>query len=375
LRWGTFQSRHNEEIGSPHELILLALNRTLKVSQGNYRIQVKLLANLLRENLGEKPVKLKIPEVTDPSIGILISLVGRHPISLRQSLDKYRKNLSQLTEEFEKEQTHPSYSALKDFVQDGAFLHVLCRETRKTALLNKEELGKLLEIFGQEETLKGILQALEDWENSSFDSVPSELIRELTSAKEEPMVETAVFLTCILAMRSKSNKRELLLAHYMLLKKSVDQFKDIMGEENLTDELFEKIFRMAIVLSFCGYLKSIRLPHEEKLYYVEKIIGNRSLERTFEETFDRTANIRLISREVKLPLWTISLILVALLISHAFFEFYLPFEFSVLGVKFPYPRVPAFLTLAFFVSILMLWRIFSLKKRIKVNLRRSWLGE
>jgi uncharacterized membrane protein YcaP (DUF421 family) len=121
----------------------------------------------------------------------------------------------------------------------------------------------------------------------------------------------------------------------------------------------------------CGYLKSIRLPHEEKIRYVDEIIKTPSIEQVFAEVFDAAAGFPIPRTDAKIPIWMPAVAAVVLLILHATVELQRPFSTSPFGVSITIPAVPVFLLFAFAMLIILLLRLLYLKSDIIKRLRRG----
>jgi hypothetical protein len=258
-----------EELAYPHELILLASNRSLGVIEGQYRTRTKLLANLLNFVLKKKREKIKIEGKEDPTLSILASITSRSPTSLDDHILEYQKKLNELIEDFKSTQSETAYSSLIDFLKEGIFLHVLCREIRGSSIFQKEDISKFADVLEyRENNLKAVFSAIQIWGTQKYDVVPHSIVFEFTSFRDEALREAVVFLSYVLAVDYPKSKRELLVSHYMLVRQIVNEFKEVVGQENLADQVLESLFRVAITLFFCGYLKTLRLPNDEKTHYI-----------------------------------------------------------------------------------------------------------
>jgi hypothetical protein len=364
--------RNEGELGYPHELILYALARSETVISRSYRSRVKLLANLLRSLVGEKSLKVDVPKGADVEIRVLESLTKTSPF--RSAFEGYRDRFHQLIEQYSAGQSSPSLDALLEFVEDGVYLHILSKEVGKGELLSAEDMKKIIEILNKAEgRLAGIFSAIQLWESSFCDSVPNEVINALASPEKERLSEAAIFLSYTLATRCSRSKRELLVAHYQLVRKAVEDLSDTLNQENLSDEVFERLFRVAIVLFLCGYLKSIRLPQEEKVRYVDEIIKSPSVEQVFGEIFDSVAHVPIPKVESNVPLWILALADLILIILHWTVEIQRPFETSLFGISITIPAVPVFLLFAIIVLLILFWRLLYLKRNLIKSLRRGTL--
>jgi len=361
-----------EELAYPHELILSASNRYLSVIKGQYRTRTKLLANLLNFVLKEKREKIKIEGKEDPALLILASLTSRSPTSLDDRISEYRKRLNELMEDYQNTQSETAYSSFINFLKEGIFLHILCKEIRRSTVFLKEDISKFADILDyRENNLRAVFSAIQIWGTQKYDAVPYSIVFEFTSFKDEALREAVIFLSYVLAVDYPKSKRELLVSHYMLVRQVVNEFKDVVSKENLADQVLENLFKVAITLFFCGYLRTLRLPNDEKTHYIEEIIHLPSIEYSLKKTFDEVASISLPYIHFKVPLWLLLAIDSILLVLHWFNEIYLPLEISQLGIKFPTVNVPTFLFFAFLISVFMLFRLYKLKSNILKNFRRG----
>lgn len=358
------------ELGYPHELILFASHRTMGVIQGRYRTRVKLFANVLRRVLGEKPVKIDVPDRADVSMRLLKGFTGRGPSS--GAAEDFRAKLDQLVEAYRTNRSSPTLADLVGFVEDGVFLHILYKEQGKDPLFAEDGLDGVLKVLDRDGGgLKGIIAAIRLLEGKSCESVSNDVISGLSSSGGERLLETAIYVSYALAVRCSRSKRELLVVHYRLVRKAVGELSVAVDGANLADDVFERLFRVAIALFMCGYLKSIRLPQEEKVRYVDEIIKTPSIEQVFAEVFDSAAGFSVPRTDSRVPIWVAPLAAVILLILHATVEIQRPFETSLFGVSIAIPAVPVFLLFALAVLLILLLRLLYLKKDIIKKLRRG----
>lgn len=361
-----------EELAYPHELILSASNRSLGVIEGQYRTRTKLLANLLNFVLKKKREKIKIEGKEDPTLLILSSLTSRSPTSLDDHITKYRKILNELMEDFQNTQSETAYSSFIDSLKEGTFLHILCKEIGGSTVFHKEDISKFADAIGYgEDNLRAVFSAIQIWGKKSDDAVPHSIVFEFTSFKDEALREVAIFLSYDLAVDYPKSKRELLVSHYMLVRQIVSEFKTVVGQENLADQVLENLFKVAITLFFCGYLKTLRLPNDEKTHYIDEVLNLPSIEYSLKKIFDEVASMSLPHIQFKVPWWILLAIDSILLVLHWYHEVHLPFEFSQWGIKFPTIEVPVFLFVAILISVYMLFRLYRLKANILKNFRRG----
>lgn len=358
------------ELGYPHELILFASHRTMDVIQGRYRTRVKLFANFLRKVLGEKPVKIDVPDRADVPMRVLEGLTGRGLFS--GAVEDFRARLEQLVEAYRKSHSSPALADLSSFVEDGIFLHILSKEQAREPLFTEEDLDGFLGVLGRGgDGLRAVIAAIRLLEGKSCESVSNDVVSGLSSSGRERLLETAIYVSYALAVRCSRSKRELLVVHYRLVRKAVGELSVAVDGANLADDVFERLFRVAIALFMCGYLKSIRLPQEEKVRYVDEIIKTPSIEQVFAEVFDSAAGFSVPRTDSRVPIWVAPLAAVILLILHATVEIQRPFETSLFGVSIAIPAVPVFLLFALAVLLILLLRLLYLKKDIIKKLRRG----
>lgn len=356
----------------PHELILSASNRSLGVIKGQYRMRIKLLASLLNFVVTEKREKIKVERKEDPVLLILASLTSRSPTSLDDHISEYRKKLNELMEDFQNTQSETAYSSFIDSLKEGIFLHILCKEIGGSTVFHKEDISKFVDILDyRENNLRAVFSAIQIWGTQKYDAVLHSIVFEFTSFKDEALREAVIFLSYALAVDYPKSKRELLVSHYMLVRQIVNEFNEVVSKENLADQVLENLFKVAITLFFCGYLKTLRLPNDEKTHYIDEVLDLPSIEYSLKKTFDEVASISLPHIQFKVPLWVFLAIDSILLVLHWYNEIYLPFGFSQWGIKFPTVNVPVFLFVAVLMSVFMLFRLYKLKGNILRNFRRG----
>jgi hypothetical protein len=360
-----------EELGYPHELILSASNRTTSVIKGGYRTRIKLLANLLNVVLNKKRESIKIESKDDPELSILESL-SKSSDSLEQHLLKYREKIDKAVEDFENTESESSYTFLTDLLKNGVFLHILCRERNKSALFFEKDLAKFSGILDYKDNeLRSVFSAIQVWESGKYDSVPQSIIVEFNSCKDEALQRVAIYLSYVLAVENPKNKRELLISHYMLVRRIVNQFREVVSKENLADQVLENLFRLAIILSLCGYLTALRLPKDEKTRYIDEVIHLPSIEYSIKKSYDEVASISMPHIKLKVPLWVFLVLDSVLLVLHSFSEIYLPLEIEQIGFKLEIPDVPVFLLFALIISVFISFRLYKLKSNLLKGFRRG----
>ncbi|MCJ7761020.1 hypothetical protein MUP59_07785 [Candidatus Bathyarchaeota archaeon] len=365
-----FYSQSERELGYPHEVILYALVRSETTIEQDYRTRVKLFANLLRIISRKNPAKVEVPEGADVTVRMLESLTTSDVF--RKTYGDYLKKLQQLMEGYARNQSAPLWDSLREFVADGVFLHILARELGKDTLFSTEESGRILEVLDEADgVLGGLFGAVQLWESSSCDNVSSNIINSLSSSATEEFIEARMFLSYALAMRCPRSKPELLVGHYQLVRRAVGSLSNTINQDRLSDEVSERLFRVAVGLFLCGYLNSIRLPNEEGIRYVDEIIKDPSIEYIFGEVYDSVASVSIPKTVWTVPLWGLALTDVVLIILHWTVEIQRPYEISIGGFSMTIPAVPVFLLFVVVILLVLLWRLYDLKGSISKNLRRG----
>jgi hypothetical protein len=364
-----------EELGYPHELILSASNRSTSVIKGQYRMRIKLLANLFNFALKKKREDIKIESKEDPELLILASLTSGSFGSLGEKISEYREKLNVLVEDFQTTQSETSYFSFRDFLREGVFLHILCKEIGGSSLFLEEDISRFSKILDhRERDLEAIFSAIQIWGTRKADSVPDSVVSQFSSFEDGALKDSVIFLSYALAVDYPKSKHELLVVHYRLVKSVMDEFKEVVSQENLADQVLENLFKTAIILFLCGYLKTLRLPNDEKTHYLESVIDLPSIEHSLNKSFDEVAGMSIPHIQLRVPLWMLLATSSVLLILHWYYEIYLPWEFSPLGIKFSAPSVPVFLLIAFLISLFMVFRLYRLKDKIIKNFRRGANG-
>ena len=204
-----------------------------------------------------------------------------------------------------------------------------------------------------------------------YSAVPHSMVFEFSGFSDPALLEAAVYLSHNLAMNSPINKRELLIAHYMLVRKTVTNFKDVTGQENIGEETLQGLFKAAIIMAYCGYHKSLRLPEQEKNVYIEENLALPAVEYSFREVYSKVSSVSIPKINIKIPIWSLVGLNAVLLILHWYHEYYVPLDVSQLGLQVTIPSVPAFLTIAFFVTIYVVFRIYRMENSIVKGLKRG----
>ncbi|MCW4043049.1 MAG: hypothetical protein NWE90_04910 [Candidatus Bathyarchaeota archaeon] len=361
-----------EALAYPHELILDAMNWSVRVYKGQYRIRINLLANLLDFLLAEKRVKIKVERDADPTLLILGSLTSRSPVSLDNHISDYKKKLSELMEDFQSTQSNPAYSSFVDSLKEGVFLHILCKEIKGRTIFSKEDISKYMAILDYtERNLRAILSAIQIWSTRAPDVVPYSIIYEFTSFSDDVLREAATFLSYALSVDYTKSKHELLVSHYMLVRQIANKFGGVINRDNLADQVLEDLLKAAITLFLCGYLKTLRLPNDEKTHYIDKVLKLPSIEYSLKKNVDEVASISIPHVQFRIPFWVLLAIDSIFLVLHWYIEIFMPLDFSLLGITFPMVNVPVFLFVAGLISAFLVFRLYRLKDNLLKKFRRG----
>lgn len=366
---GVGSPQTDEEIGYPHELIMEAINQSSIVIKNNYRHRIKLLATIINKIIEKKEQKID-PKPTSDSIMLLLeSLAGNG--NLIQASKKFRTDLVEMLSNYESKQSQIVDDEIINFLRDGIFLQIICFELNKFQLIDNRIIEKIKALCINNSELLAILSALEILNGKIRDFIPYSVIYEFSKLTDKDFEIQAIYLTYELSIRYPKFKRELLYTHYLLVKKKVVDFRSIFGQENLSDLLLEDIFKNALILYYCGYAQSLRLPKLEKINYGAKVLELPSIESATKEAFDEVASINVSWLNFKVKLWVLAAVELILIIMHWFYEIYLPLEYSPFGLTIKIPAIPAFLVIALIIGFTILVYLFRLEREFTKKLRRG----
>jgi len=280
-----------EEIGYPHEIILFSINKAPEIIKGKYNNRLKIITSLFMSIIGKNVNQEIEPSEEDIFSMILYNLKKDSKVNITELVSKYQNQLEKKIRDFNRRQSEPAYSALEKFIVDSIFYHILTSELSEYKLLplNNEV---LLTIFTNNEELNTIIDSLLIFmENKKYTKKTEDIAISLSNLTNEKLIESAIFISYRLAIKT-SYKKEFLYSHYRLLRKSMDKLYKIIKNPNLDDSILEKIMKLSIILYLCGYDKSLRLPHEEKLNYIDKVISIPTIIQKTEKALDKNLKFR-----------------------------------------------------------------------------------
>jgi hypothetical protein len=360
----------DEEIGYPHELILEALNQSTSTINGRYYYRVKLFAAVVKQILENTNGGITLDNSSDPSLMLLESFIRKSGV--KEAILNFRQELGKSINDYSQNPVKASYDKIMGRLKEAILLHIICKESCNCELLSAEEIANYSNCLDfNESEPQAVLSAFQLWTTKKSKGIPYSLVFEFTRLKDKELQDAAIFLSYDLAVDNTAFKRELLLTHYLLVKKVVSDFRSIFGQERLTDQVLESLFKTAIILHYCGYSKSLRLPQQEAVAYAEGILKLPFIEKSFKEAFDEVGSIRVTQIHLKIRLWTLLAIDLVLLILHWIHEIYLPLQYPLFGIQITIPAIPAFLLAAIIVTTITLSYLYRLETSIIKRLRRG----
>jgi hypothetical protein len=360
----------DEELGYPHELILEALNQSTPTLNGQYRYRVKLLAAIVKQLLGNEKTDITYQNSSDPVVMLLESFVKKSHV--KDAIQNFSGEFGKAIEDYSQNPIDASYEKVLALLKEGLLLHIICKESFKIDLLLPEELANFSSVidFKENET-QAIVSAIRLWTAKKSGSVPYSMILEFTRLKDEDFQVAALFLSFELAEDNTEFKRELLYSHYLLVKKVVNDFRSIFGQQSLTDQVLENMFKTAIILFYCGYSNSLRLPQQEGIAYTADVLNRESFQKLFRKAFDEAGNLRVTQIHLKVELWELAFLDLILLLLHWFHEVYTPLQATPFGIQITIPEIPAFLVAAIIVTAILVSYLYRLEGSITNMLKRG----
>jgi hypothetical protein len=275
----------DEELGYPHELITEALNQSTLNPKLQYRYRVRLFAALVKQVLGHEKVDFTFQDTDDPVLLVLESFLGKS--SIKESTEKIRLELNRVAEDFNDNQIRSSYDKLLRLLKESIFLHIISTESFKKKVLDSQEISNYLNCLDFSETeSQAVLSAINLWMNGKKEAIPYAIIFEFTRLSSPEFQNSALYLTYELSVDNTEFRRELLYTHYLLVKKIVNDLRKVVGKQELNDDTLENLFKTALILFYCGYSNSLRLPKEEGIAYTSEVLKRQSLEKSFKDAFD-----------------------------------------------------------------------------------------
>jgi len=363
-------AKKQEELVYPHELLILSSKRAMEVLEGKYNKRTKILAFLFLFIQGRK-TNLRI-KTDDPYLKILLTMAKRSRINIRRIAKEVDEKLLYYIHQFEETQSTTAFADFEDYLKDCIYLHVISKEIMGIPILSSLTIKSSMKYVKPKSELRDFLvaiQLLERREEISRSADMNRIISTLSLAKETPLIEASLMLSFLLAVKFPELKSELLLTHYTTLKIIADEFEKLLEHKKLDDIALQQLFMKSIVLSLCGYSKSLRLSHEEGINYLEEIIKLPFIECRVSEIFDRASKLRI--SQFELPLWCLLIVAIVLVFIHVFAEIHLTGSVNIGIVSFSIPAIPFFLTVSIILSIMILYKLLRLKKELLSKLRRG----
>jgi len=358
-----------EELGYPHELLTFSSKKAEVVMKGSYRTRTKILAALYLSMQGQK-VDLKVDVKNEPCLMALFYLFKRSKINVKKIAEKLNNEIEEYCKQFEETKSTSSFLTLKKFVADCIYLHSISLEMLGIPILSHKSIDLCMKYLDSEVEITSILTSfklLEEKEKS-----PGEIkrvINALLPIKESPLIESALLISFLFALRFPNSKSEFLFAHYSTLRKLVETYIKIKDNQQLDDIILQRLFATSIVLFLCGYCKSLRLPHEEKLNYIEKIIKVPVIENEIEKSFDYASKVKILRFE--LPLWGLVITIIALLFLHAILEVYTPASINIGIISFNVPQIPIFLSFSLILLTFLFYKLLKIKEDLLKRIRKG----
>lgn len=307
--------------GYPHEIISWALSRVDSILQGKYRKRTKAITRLFLI-LSKKSNKLKLTKIQDKYARYYYLASQKHNKSLIQD---YKSELSNLIESYESSKSRPIYNQLVDLLALGLYLHLILNQQ----IFDNSYIEKLLKILSssEEATFLKAIQYLNSKVRPNEQEIAS-IIKTFSSTDKQHLYECGILLSFLLATQLLEYKKEFLSTHYNLIEKFENKFHSIIENKNLDDTAIETIFRLSIVLYICGYSSSICLPKQEKLNYLQHMIGHKPIVEEVREHYQNLSK------------WNILILALSLglLIIHKFYEWNQPISLNLgfVGIEIPF---------------------------------------
>jgi hypothetical protein len=290
-----------EELGYPHELLTFSSKKAEVIVKGSYRTRTKILAALYI-SMQDKKVDLKVDVKNEPYLMALLYLSKNSKINVRKIAEKLNNEIEEYCKQFEEAKSTSAFLTLKNFIADCIYLHLISLEMFDVPILSYKSVNLCIKYLDSEVEITSLLTSFKLLEKKETNTEEiKRIISNLLSIKESPLIESALLTSFLLALRFPNSKSEFLFVHYSTLRKLADVYAKIKDDQQLDDSILQQLFVTSIILFLCGYYKSLRLPHEEKLNYVEKIIKIPVLENEVEKSFDYASKIKIPFLKFELP--------------------------------------------------------------------------
>ncbi|MBS7646219.1 hypothetical protein KEJ24_00045 [Candidatus Bathyarchaeota archaeon] len=358
-----------EELGYPHELLTLSFKKAEDVLKGSYRNRTKIFAALCL-SMRSQQVDLEVDVKNEPYLLALLYLHKRSRLRLRKISRGLNDKIKEYVEQFENTKSTSAFSALKNLVVDCTYLHLVSLEILKVPILSAETIELCMKYLGSEVEIGTVLSSLRLLEEKEANRTEiKKIINSFLYIKEPSLVESTLLISFLLALRFPDLKSELLFAHYYTLRKLAEVYEKIKEYHQLDDPILQKLFATSIVLFLCGYYKSLRLPHEEKLNYIRETIKEPFIEHEVEKSLDYASKVKILHFE--LPLWFMTLCIITLLLLHVFIEVYTPASIGIGIISFDLPRIPLFLVFSIVLLIVLFYKALKFKEDTLNRIRKG----
>jgi len=360
----------DDELGYPHELILEALNQATPTLNSQYHYRVKLLAAIVKQLFGNEKTNIMFQNSSDPILMLLESFVKKS--HMKEAIQNFSLEFGKAVDDYSQNPIDASYEKVIGLLKEGLLLHIICKESFKTNLLQPEEVANFSNAIDfKENESQAIVSAVRLWTAKKSASIPYSMILEFTRLKDKDFQAAALFLSFELAEDNTEFKRELLYTHYLLVKKVVNDFRSIFGQQSLTDQVLENLFKTAIILFYCGYSNSLRLPQQEGIAYTADVLNRESFQKSFRKAFDEAGSLRVTQIHLKVKLWILAALDLVLLLLHWIHEVYTPLQVTPFGIQIIIPEIPAFLVAAIAVTVILISYLYRLEGNITSKLKRG----
>lgn len=359
-------SETHEDLGYPHELLFISSEKAKEVLRGRYRTRTKLFAAFFLSVLGQK-VELNV-DTQDPYSSMILQLTKGSKIKARKIAKQVAKKLKEYVDQFEQLQTKAAFYDFRDYLENCIYLHVVSKAISRIQILPPRIIEQCIDNIKPESDLKYFLVAIQLLENKEIArSVEiNKIINTFLSTDKSPLLEAALFLSFLLAVNYPDFKSSLLITHYTILKNVTRKFEKLIERDGSPDDpVLQNLFMTSIVLFLCGYLRSLRLSHEEKINYMEQVMEHPFIEWEIRVNFDKVSRIKMI------PIWGLLISSIALILLHVFVEVYLPGSISMGPLSLTLPNVPVFLTITLIVLSFTTYKIIRLKDELLDCIRKG----
>jgi hypothetical protein len=361
----------SEEVGYAHEIINLSLKKAKDALNRVYSKETKLLAFLVLKVTDKIPkgYEIQIDKNEDTELKVLYYICTDLRF-LAGVYNDHRKKLKELFQQYLERETTPAFESFKESLEKAIVLHIISKELKEKNLIDKNFITQTLSAFSQDDELSGVLIALQKLDEKPLSELEvDDIIGKIHKTTNSTLLPISTYLTFKLAMKSKEHKNKLLLEHFFLLKNLAQNFNITSEWENVDDTSLKKLFTTSILLYFCGYDTTLRIPHSEKLNYLKNMMSLPPFILEFERAYQECTTSRLL-RGVPLQLWIISLInAISILLSLLHYEIYSPATLNFYVINFNLPRIPLFGIVSVLLSFYITMKLYKLKDQIIKKMR------